>query len=90
MNHPMRYHGNDPGAYEAALLDLFRKYPPSLSEFSITLHETGKISGRGKLTQPWPASVKTVPEKAKRMAETIVAECKRLSGRAIKGITLDF
>ena len=27
MNHPMRYLGNDPGAYEAALLDLFRKYP---------------------------------------------------------------
>jgi hypothetical protein len=90
MTHPIRYRGNDPAVYEAALLKLFRKYPPSSSEFSITIYERGKLSGRGKLTHQWLASSKSIQAKAKQMAETIVAESKYFSRDDIKGFMFDF
>jgi hypothetical protein len=90
MNHPLPYRGNDPAIYEAALLKLFRKYPPSRLQFSITIYEQGKLSGKDMLIHQWPAAAKTIQEHAKQMAETIVAECKRLTGRPIKGLMLDF
>ena len=45
MKHDLGYLGNDPAVYEAALLPLFQKYPPTGTEFSITIHEKGKIGG---------------------------------------------
>jgi hypothetical protein len=90
MNHPLRYRGNDPAVYEAAVLKLFRKYPPLRSQFSITIYEQGKISGRDMLTHQWAADASSIHAKAKQMAMTIVAECERFSGRPIKGLKLDF
>jgi hypothetical protein len=90
MTHPIRYRGNNAAVYEAALLKLFRKHPPSRSEFSITIYERGKLSGRGKLTHQWLASSKSIQAKAKQMAETIVAESKYFSRDDIKGFMFDF
>jgi hypothetical protein len=90
MTHPIRYRGNNAAVYEAALLKLFRKHPPSRSEFSITIYERGDLSGRGKITHQWLASSKSIQAKAKQMAGTIVSESKYFSERDIKGFMFDF
>jgi hypothetical protein len=90
MTHHLRYLGDDPNLYEAALLKLFQKHPPSRKEFSVTIHEAGKLGGTYTSTRLWPASAKSVHERARLAAHEIVGRCKRLVGSVFKDIMLDF
>ena len=90
MAHDIPYLGEDLAAYEAAALALLQKHPPARAEFSITIHEKGKSGGQGTITLLWLASAKSIFEKAKQMAATIVSERKRFAGSVIDRFTLDF
>jgi hypothetical protein len=90
MTHDVPYLGEDLAAYEAAALTLFQKDPPSRMEFSITVHEKGKSGGQGTSTHLWHPAAKSIQEKAKQIAATIVPECKRHAGTVIAYVTLGF
>jgi hypothetical protein len=90
VNHYLPYLGDDAAPYEAALLDLFQKYPPSsASDVSITIHKAGKAGGDYTSRYP-PPGTKSIHEFAELMAHKIVREYKSHVGQVFKGVTLDF
>jgi hypothetical protein len=89
MRHHLPYFGDDAGVYSIVLLKLFQKYPPPSSEFSITIHETGK-AGAVYTSIYRPPGTKSIHETAKLVAHKIVAEYKSHVGQVFKGVTLDF
>jgi hypothetical protein len=89
MRHHLPYFGDDAALYNMVLLKLFQKYPPPSSEFSITIHETGKTGGTYTSTYR-PPGTKSIRETAKLVAHKIVGEYKSHVGQVFKGVTLDF
>ncbi len=87
MEHRLLF-GNE-AYYEAAILDIFKKYPPMSSMVSITLHEAGKAGGAYTVHEAWPPG-KSAADIAKLVAHKIVGEYKSHVGQVFKGITLDF
>jgi hypothetical protein len=90
MKHHLPYLGHDTTLYEAALLDLFQKYPPSPSGVSITIHEAGKAGAHYTSMYGWPSGTKSIHETAKFVAHKIVGEYLSHVGQVFKGVTLDF
>ena len=91
MKHFLSYLGDDAALYEAALLNLFQRYPPSASAsvVSITIHRKGKAGGNYTATKAWPPGSKNPYEIAKFIAENIVTECKPLAGMTLDGVTIE-
>jgi hypothetical protein len=87
MEHRLLF-GNE-AYYEAAILDIFQKSPPTSSVVSITLHEAGKAGGAYTVHEAWPRG-KSAADIAKLVAHRIVGEYKSHVGQVFKGITLDF
>jgi hypothetical protein len=74
---------------EAAIVDIFQKYPPTCSMVSITLHEAGKAGGAYTVHEAWPPG-KSAAYIAKFVAHKIVGEYKSHVGQIFKSVTLDF
>jgi hypothetical protein len=89
MRHHLPYFGDDAALYNIVLLKLFQKYPPPSSGFSITILETGKAGG-AFTSRYRPPDMKSIHETAKLVAGKIAGECKSHTGRAFKGVALDF
>jgi hypothetical protein len=88
MKYRLPYLGDDT-VYVIVLLKLFQKYPPPSSEFSITIHEAGKV-GSGYTSTYRPPATKSIPETAKLVAHNIMGEYKSHAEQVFKGVTLDF
>jgi hypothetical protein len=89
MRHHLPCFGDDAALCNIVLLKLFQKYPPPSSEFSITIHETGKAGG-GYTSRYRPFGTQSIHETAKLVARKIAGECKSHGGQVFKGVTLDF
>jgi hypothetical protein len=87
MKHRLLF-GNE-SHYEAAILDIFQKYPPTSSMVSITLHEAGKADGAHTVHQAWPPDSMSVADIAKFVAHRIVEQCKGRSGKVFDSVTVD-
>jgi hypothetical protein len=84
VNHYLPYLGDDAAPYEAALLDLFQKYPPSsASDVSITIHKAGK-AGCDYTSRYPPLGTKSIHEFAELW---LTRSCESISptwGRSLK------
>ena len=89
MRHHLPCFGDDAALYNIVLLKLFQKYPPPSSQFSITIHETGR-AGSAYTSIYRPPGKKSIHETAKLVAHKIVAEYRSHVGQVFKGVTLDF
>lgn len=87
MKHRLPF-GNE-AYYEAAILDIFQKYPPTSSMVSITLHEAGKADGVHTVHQAWPPGSMSVADIAKFVAHRIVEQCRGRSGKVFDSVTID-
>ena len=87
MKHRLLF--GDVAFYEAAMVDILQKYPPSASRVVITIHEAGKVSG-ATVREAWPPGSKSAADIAKLVARKIVQVYTDHSERAFDRVTIDF
>jgi hypothetical protein len=88
MNHRLPF--GDEASSEAAILDIFQKYPPTTLMVSITLHEAGKGGGVHTVHQAWPPGSMSDADIAKFVSHRIAEMSRDRPGKLFDSVTLDF
>ncbi len=81
---------SEAGNYEATVLGILQKHPPTSSVVSITLHEAGSKKSFYTVQQSWRSNSISHADIAKLVARTILAECADNPGKIFDIVTLDF
>ena len=83
MKHRLLF--GDVAFYEAAMVDILQKYPPSASRVVITIREAGKGS-EATVREVWPPGTKSAADIAKFVARKIVQAYTDHSERAFDSV----
>ena len=81
---------SEAGNYEATVLGILQKHPPTSSVVSITLHEAGSKKSFYTVQQSWRSDSLSHAGVAKLVARTILDECADNPAKVFDIITLDF
>ncbi len=87
MKHRLLF--GDVAFYEAAMVNILQKYPPSASGVVITIQEAGRGSG-ATVREAWPPGSKSTADIAKFVARKIVQAYTDHSEKAFDPVTIDF